>query len=228
MYNLTAYLPEHPSNPAVILPWCGKEANRGLPYEDQGSAALFACRSNAIDVSHRNAYPSLNSAKTFLEKTLHLAFELSLWCKGAFALLEIIAGVAAYFVPPQRVLTLVLWVNKEEFVEDPRDLVVNLLLSTVQHLPASAEKFAAIYLLGHGVIKLWLIAGLLQKRLWLYPAAMSIFGLFIVYQLYRYTFTHSVWLLLVTALDVLVIVLTWHEYRHIKSERRAGRSGPLL
>ncbi|MBU6489897.1 MAG: DUF2127 domain-containing protein [Burkholderiales bacterium] len=171
----------------------------------------------------------MNGVKKFIdEKKVHLAFELSLWCKGAFALLEIVAGVAAYFVPQQRLLTLVLWVTKKEFVEDPRDLVANLLLSTVQHLPASTEKFAAVYLLGHGVIKLWLIAGLLRERLWFYPAAMSIFGLFIVYQLYRYTFTHSVWLLLITALDVLVIVLTWHEYRYIRSQRSAEKPGPLL
>jgi len=27
VYNLTAYIPEHPSRPAIILPWCGKEAS---------------------------------------------------------------------------------------------------------------------------------------------------------------------------------------------------------
>ena len=144
-----------------------------------------------IEVSNRKVYPTVNGLNNFLEKRLHLAFKLSLWCKGVFALLEITAGVAIYFVPPQLLLTLVVWVTRKEFVEDPRDLVANFLLRTVQHLPAGTEAFAAIYLLGHGVIKLWLIAGLLRERLWFYPAAMSIFGLFIAYQLYRYTFTHS-------------------------------------
>jgi uncharacterized membrane protein len=32
-------------------------------------------------------------------------------------------------------------------------------------------------------------------------------------------YTHSVWLLLVTALDVAVIALTWHEYRYLRSNR---------
>lgn len=27
VYDLTAYIPEHPSRPAIILPWCGKEAS---------------------------------------------------------------------------------------------------------------------------------------------------------------------------------------------------------
>lgn len=171
----------------------------------------------------------MNRFNNFLdEKRVHLAFEVSLWCKGVFALLEIVAGVAAYFLPPQLLLTLVLWVTKEEFVEDPQDLVANFILRSVQHLAAGTETFAAIYLLGHGVIKLWLIAGLLREKLWFYPAAMSIFGLFIAYQLYRYTLMHSMWLLLVTALDVVVIALTWHEYRYIRNEGKAARSSPFL
>lgn len=171
----------------------------------------------------------MNGLNNFLdERKVHLAFELSLWCKGVFALLEIIAGVATCFVTPRLLLTLVLWVTKEEFVEDPQDLVANLLLRTVQHLPAGTDKFAAIYLLAHGVIKLWLIAGLLRERLWYYPAAMSMFGLFIAYQLYRYTFTHSIWLLLITALDGVVIALTWHEYRYIGNERKRGKSSSFL
>ncbi|WP_229517240.1 DUF2127 domain-containing protein [Paraburkholderia terrae] len=70
--------------------------------------------------------------------------------------------------------------------------MANFLLHTVQLLPIGAQKFAAIYLLGHGMKKLWLIVGLLRKRLWYYPVSMTVFGLFIAYQVYRYTFTHSV------------------------------------
>ncbi|MBU6489898.1 MAG: cytochrome b5 domain-containing protein [Burkholderiales bacterium] len=36
VYNLTAYLPEHPSNPAVILPWCGKEATEAYHTKTKG------------------------------------------------------------------------------------------------------------------------------------------------------------------------------------------------
>jgi uncharacterized membrane protein len=182
----------------------------------------------AIEVSNRKVCPTVDGLNNFLEKKVHLVFELSLWCKGVFALSEIVAGVATYFVPPQLLLPLVLWVTKKEFVEDPRDLVANFLLRTVQHLPAGTKTFAAIYLLGHGVIKLWLIAGLLRERLWFYPTSMSIFSLFITYQLYRYTVTHSIWLLLITALDVVVIALTWHEYRCIRNGRKASRSSWLL
>ena len=46
--------------------------------------------------------------------------------------------------------------------------------------------FAAIYLLSHGVIKVVLVASLFRELLWAYPAAIVVFTLFIVYQLYPY------------------------------------------
>ena len=159
--------------------------------------------------------------KTFLdEKKLHLAFELSLWFKAIFALSEIVAGTATWFVPQRLFLTLVLWVTKDEFAEDPHDLVASFLLHTVQHLSVGTQQFAAAYLLGHGVIKLWLISGLLRERLWYFPISIIAFGLFIAYQIYRFTFTHSIWLLLITALDVVIITLTWHEYRYLRNHRK--------
>jgi len=36
------------------------------------------------------------------------------------------------------------------------------------------------------------------------------------YQLYRFSFTQSVCLLLITLVDVIVIALTWHEYKYLR------------
>jgi uncharacterized membrane protein len=159
------------------------------------------------------------------EKNLHLFFELGLGLKAIFALGEIGAGVATYLVPQRYFVALVLWVTRDEFAEDPYDLVANFLLHTVQHLSVDAQRFAGLYLLGHGVIKLWLVVGLLRERLWYFPVSIAIFGLFILYQGYRYMHTHSVWLLLVTVLDIVVIALTWHEYRYLRSGRKTAVPG---
>ena len=80
----------------------------------------------------------------------------------------------------------------------------------------STRNFTTVYLLSHGVIKLWLIIGLLRAKLSYYPVAIGVFGLFIIYQLYRFSATHSLWLLLITAVDVVVIGLTWHEYQYLR------------
>ena len=154
--------------------------------------------------------------KLFDDKKVHVAFEISLFFKGAFALAEIAASIFAYFVTTQFLLDLTNAMTRTELTEDPRDFIANNLLHAAQGLSVSSQHFAAFYLLSHGVIKFWLIMGLWRKKLAYYPAAIAVFGLFIIYQLYRYSFTHSLALLLITAMDVVVIGLTWVEYRHLR------------
>lgn len=157
--------------------------------------------------------------RLFNEKNIRIAFYVSLWVKAGDALIELIGGIAAFFVSTRALKEFAVWVTRHEFAEDPHDIVANLFLHSIQTLTAGTLNFAAIYLLAHGVIKLWLIIGLLRRRLWYYPVAIVVFGLFIVYQLYQYSHTHSIWLLLITALDLIVIGLTWHEYKYLKAER---------
>ena len=150
------------------------------------------------------------------EEKIHLAFEISLLLKALFALGQIIGGIVALFGTKDFLLNTVSVLTQEELAEDPRDLIANYLLHSAQNLSIGTQLFVALYLLGHGSIKLWLIIGLLRQKLWYYPTAILVFGLFIVYQLYRFGFTHSAWLLLITVVDVIVIALTWHEYKYLR------------
>ena len=75
------------------------------------------------------------------------------------------------------------------------------------------KSFATFYLLSHGIVKLFLVAGLLRNKAWAYPASLAVLGLFIAYQLYRLTFAFSIALVLLTVFDFVVIWLIWHEYR---------------
>ena len=159
----------------------------------------------------------------FDEKNVHVAFEISLTFKGAFALAEIAAGIFAYFATRQFLLGLVHAITRTELTEDPRDFVANYLLHAAQGMSVSSQHFTAFYLLSHGAIKLWLIIGLWRKKLGYYPTAIAVFGLFILYQVYRYSFTHSLSLLLITVLDVVVIGLTWFEYQHLRRNLPNGR-----
>ncbi|VVE13392.1 membrane protein [Pandoraea morbifera] len=150
------------------------------------------------------------------EKHLHGLFEASLWIKALFAVCEMVAGAAAYFISSHVVLSFALRITGHELREDPHDVLASVLLHAAQHLSVGSQAFVAVYLLAHGVLKLWLIVGLLRERLWIFPVSVVIFALFIAYQLYRYAHTHSVWLLLLSLLDLGVIALTWHEFRRIR------------
>jgi uncharacterized membrane protein len=162
--------------------------------------------------------------KAFDESFLHRAFDIGLILKGIFALLEILAGIVAYFITQHFLLTLALAVFHEELETDPHDLIANFLIQSAQKFSVSTQLFTSIYLLGHGIIKAVLIAGLLRGKIGYYPAAIVVFVLFVVYQMYVYSLTHSIWLLLITVLDVVVIWLTWHEYRYMRERRSAVTS----
>jgi len=153
------------------------------------------------------------TSRLFSEQNTHRIFEVSLLFKGAFAAAEVLAGISAYFVTQQFLLQVLERLMRKELLEDPRDFIANYLLASVDHFSLSTRNFTAAYLLSHGIIKLWLIIGLLRGKLWYYPLAIAVFGAFIVYQVYRFTFSNSPWLVLITVVDLVVIALTWHEYR---------------
>jgi uncharacterized membrane protein len=153
------------------------------------------------------------------ENKLHLAFEIGLILKAIFALLEVAGGILAYFITQQFLLRTVLALTSHRVVEDPNDFVAAFLLQSARDFSVSSQHFTALYLLSHGAIKLFLIAGLMRGILGIYPVAIAVFVMFIVYQLYRFTSTHSIWLLILTVLDMAVIWLTWHEYMYLRRRR---------
>lgn len=158
--------------------------------------------------------------KIIEEKNIHRLFVISLVLKGLFALLEIIGGVLVLLISPDFIYDIVLEITQVKLAENPNDFIANYLLHWAENYSVNTQHFASFYLLSHGGIKLWLIIGLLKKKLGYYPVAIIVFILFVVYQLYRFTFTHSILLILITIIDLIVIFLTWHEYRYLHAAKK--------
>jgi uncharacterized membrane protein len=150
-------------------------------------------------------------------KIIHVFFDLSVIGKGIDGVLEIVGGVLLFFVSPDRIQSVIEFLTQHELSEDPRDLITTYLLNSTRDLTSSTTMFAAAYLLWHGVVKVGLVAALLLKRRWAYPAAIVAFSLFLVYQLYRYIHTRSPELLALSIVDVVVITLTWMEYERLQA-----------
>jgi uncharacterized membrane protein len=150
------------------------------------------------------------------ERHVHRIFEIGVLPKGAHALIECIGGLVLAFVSTSAITNLVNALTQEELIEDPDDFVATHLLSLAQNLTVSTQRFYAFYLLSHGVIKLLLVAGLLRNKLWAYPVSLVVLGLFIIYQIYRFSYTHGVGLIVLTVFDVIVMGLIWHEYRLVR------------
>ena len=150
------------------------------------------------------------------EKRIHQIFAVSVSLKGLHALVEVIGGIALYLTSTQ---TIIGWINRlsqGELTEDPHDWIARHAMQFGENFSVEQHHFYAFYLLSHGLIKGVLVIGLLKEKLWSYPASFVVFGAFIAYQLYRYTFTHDFTLILLSIFDLFVIALAVHEYRLLR------------
>ena len=153
------------------------------------------------------------------ESKIYLVFFYSVVLKGLNAIGEIVGGIVALIISQEFIIRIALFLTQSELSEDPNDKLANYLIYSAQQLSISSKHFIAIYLLSHGIIKLGLVVGLLKNKAWAYPISILIFALFILYQIYRFYFTHSIWLIALTIFDLAVIWLVWHEYQRLLQKK---------
>lgn len=150
------------------------------------------------------------------EHRIHKAFQIGVLLKGAHALLECAGGIGLALISTNAILAFVNHFTQEELIEDPRDFVATHMLAFAQNFTVETKHFYAFYLLSHGLVKIALVVCLLKGKLWSYPVSLVVLGLFIAYQLYRFSYTHGTGLIILTILDMVVMALVWHEYRLVR------------
>jgi uncharacterized membrane protein len=136
------------------------------------------------------------------EKRVHQVFVVSVLAKGAHALIEIAGGALLYLFSADALARALDELDKGGWL--------------ARHFPLTEQHFYAFYLLSHGLVKSVLVFGLLREKLWAYPASFVVFGAFIAYQLYRYSYTHEIALIALSIFDLFVIYLAVHEYRLLR------------
>jgi len=146
------------------------------------------------------------------EKYLRDLFYIGIWIKGLDGLVETAAGIILLTVGPGFINSTVSHFVQDELAEEPHSLVANFFLKH-GNISVEAAAFTAILLLARGIIKLIVVSAVFRKKLWAYPAAIIVFGLFVIYQMYYFFQSNSLFLVLLSILDVFVIALTIHEYR---------------
>ena len=156
-------------------------------------------------------------ALTTRERVVHFFFDVGVVIKGIDGVLQIIGGGLLLVLKESQVQGIVRALTQHELSRDRNDILARALSQAAESLSADARLFGAIYLLIHGVVKVGLVSALLRRQFWAYPAAMIVFALFVVYQMYRYTHTQSGWLVALSVLDLFVIVITWLEYKRLKT-----------
>lgn len=144
---------------------------------------------------------------------LHGTFRTGITLKGIGGLTETAGGVLLWFISPAELSRMVGDLLQSEHTRHPHNFIASHFLHLAQGISHADPVFASLYLLSHGVVKTALIVALWFNKLWAYPLTIAVFGAFMVYQVYRYTHTHSFALMVLTIFDAAVVWLTWMEYR---------------
>jgi uncharacterized membrane protein len=164
------------------------------------------------------------ASSTRKPSVVHVLFLIGVIGKGIDGLLEAVGGLVLFFVTPGQIQSLAQALTLHKLSKDPNDLIANYILNSAGGLSDATERFAATFLVWHGVVKIVLVAALLRKREWGYVAGIAAFSLFLVYQIYRYLHTRSPELLALSVVDLFVIALTWLEYERLRATNGFARS----
>lgn len=152
-------------------------------------------------------------------KTIFKIFEVGILIKGLDGILEIIgSGILFYVVKPERMDKVILLLTAHELSQDPDDFIATHIFNFSQNVSVSSTLFGAVYLLLHGIIKIFLVIMLLKKKLWAYPVTIAALIMFASYQMYRYSHTHSPFLIFFSCFDLIMAVLTFLVYKQLKKQ----------
>jgi uncharacterized membrane protein len=144
-------------------------------------------------------------------QAVHWLFDVAVAVKAFNGVLEI-AGGSFLVLKPGWIGSTADALAASLLIQHPANSFAQMVGRWSDGLTADTEHFASIYLITHGVAKLFIAWGLIREKLWAFPTALVVFGLLILYQMYRFAHTHSLTLAVLIAIDVVVCYLIWREY----------------
>jgi len=147
---------------------------------------------------------------------INIGFYGGLVIKGVDALIEFIGGFILIVINHEGLNRLISLIALPELREDPKDIVMNYVITIGQNFSINSQRSVAIYMILHGITKMAVVWVLLTKKMWAYPLAMFVFASFIAYEMYSYMHSQSVLMLIMVILDMVIFVMIILEYKRLK------------
>ena len=144
-------------------------------------------------------------------------FKLGMWWRIIYGFLRLIIGFAFLKIVNTPFLDILYKLTRTEIGEDPTDFIVSFINSFLQNHPFTVTYFLAAYLIFWGVVDMILSASLLRHRLWAFPVTLWLIAFFVLYMIYRFTYTHSPILLATIIFDFFIFWLVYKEYKKTKT-----------
>jgi len=163
------------------------------------------------------------ATKQFRKTLLHWLFRIGIVFKGLDGLTELVGGFLFVFFSSDAMSDFVDRNTRGVLQWDPDNLLAHSLRHSFDQMSSGGKIFVAIYLLGHGAIKVLMVAGLLRDKRWVFPVALVVLLGFIGFQIYHLCGHYSIGLVVFTLLDAVIAALVWIEYRSLGKNTPRGR-----
>lgn len=151
-------------------------------------------------------------------------FLVGIGLKGLDGAVELLIGLPLLVLRPAQIVDAVRIATAGELREDPHDLLAHLLLHGATSLSTGTAVLGAVYLIVHGAVKLGILAALFRGTTRVYPWAITALVGFLVWQCAQLATAPTLGIAALTVFDVVVIALTWREWRNHRGIRDAWRS----
>ena len=151
---------------------------------------------------------------------MHFAFIGAITIKGIDGFIEFVAGIVLAVVGSQQVYNFAVWATAPEIARHPESHAAHAIRHGAYGFVHSSHKFAVVYLLAHGVLKIGLVINLFIEHLWIFPVSVAVLLGFIGFMGARLAAHWSPWLFAFAVFDTMTVALILNEWRVRASERR--------
>lgn len=145
-------------------------------------------------------------------------FEFGMYWRIGYGVLRIIFGFALLKWINTPLADIVQNIMGHEIAEDPSDTLFTFINYFLNIHPVHITYFLAGYVFFWGFIDIVLSISLLKHKPWAFPLTLWLIGLFVCYELFRFTHTHSLVLLGVIGVDIIIMWLIYRESRKLQLE----------
>ena len=139
-----------------------------------------------------------------------------MWYRIVYGVVRIFAAILLLNMIGMPIEHVIKGFLSKELMEDPGDLLSRALGFFFTRHPVKVNYFLTIYLGFWGVVDIVLSMCILRRQMWAYPLSLVLIALFVAYELYRISYTHSSILFVFILIDLFVFWLIYREYRQLK------------
>ena len=148
-----------------------------------------------------------------MQKYWHKLFQLGVLIKGFSGVWETISGFLFLFLSKATLSGWFYLLVYNELVEDPNDKFINFMALALQNLSNDTKVFAALYMLSHGLLNIFLVIQLYRNKHWAHLVIIWAMLISLPYEIYRISIHYSATLTAIAVFDAFFIVFTWREYK---------------